>query len=228
MNVFSSIRKTCSCQKYRFNFLMKFPRQYCQRELCFSVKHIINRFENLQQPICFKEITTFYITQRFVSWSGFNAEDSTAFPISPSKCNFSSFPFNLSIICITACEQSYVSSGSIVCILLNNLINERPTAHARFTGTALPICLYLSAMDPANCQLSGNVWILAYSLTVNGRVSSGWHRSVCFWHGEHVSVNDGSSKDKRRAIPVLPPPKSQLPPIYSLATSSGRLRQSPP
>ena len=83
-------------------------------------------------------------------------------------------------------------------------------------------------MLPSNCQSSGKVWIRAYSLTLNGRVSNGWHRSVCFWHGEQVRVSEGSSSERRLAIPVLPPPRFQLPPIYSLAISSGRSLQSPP
>ena len=122
--------------------------------------------------------------------------------------------FVLAIICATASVQSCVTVGSIDCSSLNILINERPIAHARFTGTALPICLYLWLILPAKSQLSGKVWIRAYSLTERGRVSSGWQRSVCFWQGEHVSVREGSSRERRRAIPVLPPPKCQLPPIY--------------
>ena len=132
------------------------------------------------------------------------------------------------IIVHIASVQSGVSQGSAISMSLKSRINARPIAHARFTGTAFPICLYWSLSVPANCQSSGNVCIRAYSLIVNGRVSSGWQRSVCFWHGEQVRVSDGSSRARRRAIPVFPPPRNQLPPIYSFATSSGRSLQSPP
>ncbi len=90
---------------------------------------------------------------------------------------------------------------------LNNLISERPTAAARFTGTAFPICLYCAVMLPQNSQSSGKVWILAYSLTVKGLVSVGWHLSVCFIAGARVSVKEGLSGDSLLAMPVLPPPK---------------------
>ena len=132
------------------------------------------------------------------------------------------------IICRTASLQSAVSSGAICWISLNSLIKARPTAHAKLTGTAFPICLYFSLMLPSNVQSSGNVCILAYSRTLRGLVSNGWQRSVCFWQGEHVSVSDGSSSDNRRAMPVFPPPRCQLPPKYSCAIFTGRLRQSPP
>lgn len=91
-------------------------------------------------------------------------------------------------------------------ISLKSLISDRPTAQAKFTGTALPICLYRADNGPLNSQSSGKVCIRAYSLTVSGRVSSGWQRSVCFCAGEQVNVRLGSSIDKRRAIPVFPPP----------------------
>lgn len=90
-------------------------------------------------------------------------------------------------------------------ISLNSLINDLPTAYAKLTGTALPICLYFELNRPANSQSSGNVCMRAYSLTVSGRVSIGWQRSVCFCAGAHVNVRLGSSSDKRRAIPVFPP-----------------------
>ena len=85
-------------------------------------------------------------------------------------------------------------SVSNVQMSLNSLVSERPIAQARFTGTAFPICLYWADSVPANCQSSGNVCILAYSLTVSGRVSKGWQRSVCFWAGAQVSVRLGSSQ----------------------------------
>ena len=41
-------------------------------------------------------------------------------------------------------EDSYykIADGQQRIVTLNNLIKERPIAKARFTGTALPICLY--------------------------------------------------------------------------------------
>ncbi len=66
----------------------------------------------------------------------------------------------------------YILNSYKVSISLNSLISERPAA-ARFTGTALPICLYCAVIFPQNCQSSGKVCILAYSLTVNGLVSVG-------------------------------------------------------
>jgi hypothetical protein len=45
----------------------------------------------------------------------------------------------------------------------------------------------------------------AYSLMFKGRVSDGWHLSVCFCAGEQVSVRLGSAQESRRAIPVFPP-----------------------
>ena len=78
------------------------------------------------------------------------------------------------IIVHIASVQSGVSQGSAISMSLKSRINARPIAHARFTGTAFPICLYWSLSVPANCQSSGNVCIRAYSLIVNGRVSSGW------------------------------------------------------
>ena len=89
--------------------------------------------------------------------------------------------------------------------LFKKFITEIPSSLAKFTGTAFPICLYWFNKDPQKCQLSGNVCILAYSLIVNGLVSSGWQRSVCFCAGEQVNVKHGSSQDIRLAIPVFPP-----------------------
>ena len=60
--------------------------------------------------------------------------------------------------------------------------NLCPMALARFTGTSFPICLYWLDSLPKKSNESGNVWIRAYSLTVSGRVSSGWQRSVCFFY----------------------------------------------
>ena len=73
-------------------------------------------------------------------------------------------------------------------ISLNSLISDLPTAYAKLTGTALPICLYFELNRPANSQSSGNVCMRAYSLTVSGRVSIGWQRSVCFCAGAHVNL----------------------------------------
>lgn len=90
---------------------------------------------------------------------------------------------------------------------LKSLISDRPIAHARFTGTAFPICLYFDVRLPLNSQLSGNVCIRAYSLTERGRVSNGWQRSVCFCAGAQVRVRLGSSIASLLAMPVLPPPR---------------------
>lgn len=128
------------------------------------------------------------------------------------------FDLNVSIIAKLNIYPTNVS------ISFNNLIKDLPIAYARFTGTAFPICLYCSDKLPLKIHSSGKVCILAYSRTVRGRFSVGWHRSVCFIAGEHVKVKEGSSKCKRLAIPVFLLPYqnflSYIPFVYLLVDLS--------
>src|SRR5690606_4706294 len=103
-----------------------------------------------------------------------------------------------------------------------------PSASPSATGTALPICLYLSEVVPENCQSSGNPCTRAYSRTESGRSSVGWASIVAFWIGEVTRVGEGSRRESRRKKPTLPPPDFHAPPIACSATSAGSERQLPP
>ena len=67
-----------------------------------------------------------------------------------------------------------------------------------------------AAVEDCLCALkwvvshAGEYHIDASKIVVSGD-SAGWHLSVCFCAGLQVSVNEGSSQDKRLAIPVFPP-----------------------
>lgn len=53
---------------------------------------------------------------------------------------------------VRGCEGIYNAS-----ISFKSVANERPTAYARLTGTAFPICLYCAVTFPSKYQSSGNV-----------------------------------------------------------------------
>ena len=110
----------------------------------------------------------------------------------------------------------------------NDFLICNAISYARFTGTALPTCLYCEPIPPQNCQLSGKLWHLAFSRMVKGLDSNGWQRSVCFWLGDVRTVREGSSRLILLSMPVRPPSIYQQLFIYSLAISWGISLQYPP
>ena len=76
----------------------------------------------------------------------------------------------LEFLSLTDSTVSSVNSG--VSLFTNSAI-VFPKAFATWVATALPICRYFAEVLPANTQSSGNPCILAYSLTLSGRVLIG-------------------------------------------------------
>lgn len=69
-------------------------------------------------------------------------------------------------LCIPVPLKRFVSTTAF---LSATAITASPIAFAKPTGTAFPICLYFSAVVPANFQSSGNCWMRAYSWMLSGR-----------------------------------------------------------